>query len=146
VTAENLEDAMADSRIPPNLTPREVGDIFLAVEERVTEARSVQGQKRLMKMGGLVTAATAIATAVSVAAASLGFKIMGPPAELRELKQKIEAISEDREHMKDQARYRDSATNARISNMAEDVKMTKYLVCVMVKRTDPVAAPTDCNR
>lgn len=139
--------------ITDKLTAEEVGKIFLAVENTVTDHRSAQGQKRLLKMGGLVTAATAIATAVSVAAASFGFKVIGPPAEVAEVKRSVSAVDTKVEDLKlvvdsivvDRQRYR-YYMESKLTELSVKQDQTQYLVCVLIRRQDPTLVPKECNK
>jgi hypothetical protein len=136
-----------------DVTGEQVAEIFNEVEDRVSDARSKQGTKRLFKIGALVSLCTAVATAASVALASFGFKLMGPPAEIAAARQditmvrgsvtalqvQVDSILVERDRFRLEQETRDARVEAKIS-------LNLYLACVLVRKQDPTLVPPDCNR
>lgn len=138
--------------LPAHITPEDIAAVLQLVGGIETDTRAKEGQKRLLKIGGLVTACTAIATAASVALASFGFKVMGPPAEIAAVRNDVTAVKGTVTDLKIQV---DSIIVTRERNKYEtDAKLTALdvksdqaldLLCILLRRQDPTLVPKKCN-
>lgn len=114
-------------------------------ETAESHRRSEEGQRRLARIGAIIAIATSAATALAVLGATLGFKLMGPPADIAAVDQKVEALITERVAFRAAQRASDSMMLLRIVRLENTAEMNRYMLCVITRRSDPALTPPDCQ-
>lgn len=92
---------------------------------------SIDKSSMLKWLGGVVTLASVIGGIM----AFLGARIVGPGAEIAELRQAMTNLATTQ-----------STTDIRLRRLEDALSLYTYLMCVQIRRTDPAAIPAQCSQ